>query len=116
MNDNKIGDLLFYMEAEKQNKIFNDVSMNIKVYSSASTYEIKSYVGEEDFLNKIIENDIKDEKQAGEIKTLIKGGKTYGELLFSRLKIPSINFGTSDKKLFPNLIFDEENYYVWLIW
>ena len=49
VNDNAIGDLFFYMEADSQNKVFNDVSMNIKVYSRDSIYEIKSYIDEEDF-------------------------------------------------------------------
>ena len=40
--------------------------------------------------------------------------------MFEKIKYSNNNIFnvelTSDKKLFPNLIFDEENYYVWLIW
>ena len=109
VNDNKIGDLFFYMEAESKNNVFNDVSMNIKIYSRDSTYEIKSYINEEDFMKKIIEDKYKDEKEAGEIKTLIKGGKSYGELLFARLKITSASFGETDKKLFVYIVISQKS-------
>ena len=109
VNDNAIGDLFFYMEADSQNKVFNDVSMNIKVYSRDSIYEIKSYIDEEDFMEKIIKDKYKDEKVAGEIKTYVKGGKAYGELLFSRLKIPSASFGKTDKKLFVYIVISQKS-------
>ena len=56
-----------------------------------------------------IKDKYKDEKVAGEIKTYVKGGKAYGELLFSRLKIPSASFGKTDKKLFVYIVISQKS-------
>ena len=105
VGEKEIGELIFYMEA---NKVSKDFSMNIKVYSSDATYEIKSFVNEENYMSKIMENKYKNEEQVGEVKTIVKGGKGYGGLLFSRLKIPYKAF-SGDKKLFVYVIVNQKS-------
>ena len=105
VSEKEIGELIFYMEA---NKVTKDFSMNIKVYSSDATYEIKSFVNEEDYLNKIMENKYKNEEKVGEVKTIVKGGKGCGELSFSRLKIPYKTF-SGEKKLFVYVIVNQKS-------
>jgi len=104
MNSIKLDDLYFYMKAENSNKIYNDVSMNLKIYSNTSTYDIKSYIGDESFINKI--TDIKNENSKGEIRTFITGGPSKGNLTFARLTIPSSEFTyTQNKDQYVYIVF-----------
>ena len=104
MNSLKLDDLYFYMKAENSNKIYNDVSMNLKIYSNTSTYDIKSYIGDESFINKI--TDIKNENSKGEIRTFITGGPSKGNLTFARLTIPSSEFTyTQNKDQYVYIVF-----------
>ena len=95
-NNGKLTDLFFYMKAENSNKIYNDVSMNLKIYSNSSTYDIKSYISDESFINKI--TDVKTQNSKGEIKTFITGGPSKGNLTFARLTIPSSEFTYTENK------------------
>ena len=95
-NNGKLTDLFFYMKAENSNKIYNDVSMNLKIYSNSSTYDIKSYISDESFINKI--TDVKTQNSKGEIKTFIIGGPSKGNLTFARLTIPSSEFTYTENK------------------
>jgi len=104
MNSIKLDDLYFYMKAENSNKIYNDVSMNLKIYSNTSTYDIKSYIGDGSFINKI--TDIKNENSKGEIRTFITGGPSKGNLTFARLTIPSSEFTyTQNKDQYVYIVF-----------
>ena len=96
MNSVNINNLFFYMKAENSNKIYNDVSMNLKIYSNTSTYDIKSYIGDESLINKITE--VKNGNSKGEIRTFITGGPSKGDLTFARLTIPSSQFTYTENK------------------
>jgi uncharacterized membrane protein len=58
-------------------------------------------------MSKIMESKYTDEEKVGEVKTIVKGGKGYGELSFSRLKIPYKTF-SGDKKLFIYVIINQK--------
>ena len=80
-SNEKLSNLFFYLEVNKD----NDLNMNIKIYSDSSTYEIKSYIVETDFINK---KSVSPSNALGEIKTFIQGGSsTTGKLTFSKLEI-----------------------------
>jgi len=80
-SNEKLTNLFFYLEVNKD----NDLNMNIKIYSDSSTYEIKSYIVETDFINK---KSVSPSNALGEIKTFIQGGSsTTGKLTFSKLEI-----------------------------
>jgi len=80
-SNEKLTNLFFYLEVNKD----NDLNMNIKIYSDSSTYEIKSYIVETDFINK---KSVSPSNELGEIQTFIQGGSsTTGKLTFSKLEI-----------------------------
>ena len=80
-SNEKLTNLFFYLEVNKD----NDLNMNIKIYSDSSTYEIKSYIVETDFINK---KSVSPSNALGEIQTFIQGGSsTTGKLTFSKLEI-----------------------------
>jgi len=89
--DTKLTDIVFYMKLNSTEEIYHNVNMNIKIYSNISTFDVKSYIVDEEFI-KEKSKDIKKspENPVGEIITFIQGGNVNGgELTFSKLKIES---------------------------
>jgi hypothetical protein len=78
----------FYMKANSIENAYNDVNMNVKIFSS-STYEIKAYIVDEDFIKEKSTNvNAKLEKSsAGEVTPYIVGEKTDGEFTLSKIEI-----------------------------
>ena len=78
----------FFMKANSTENAYNDVNMNVKIFSS-STYEIKAYIVDEDFMKEKSTNvNAKLEKSStGEVTSYIVGEKTDGEFTFSKIEI-----------------------------
>jgi hypothetical protein len=76
------------MKANSTENAYNDVNMNVKIFSS-STYEIKAYIVDEDFMKEKSTNvNAKLEKSStGEVTSYIVGEKTDGEFTFSKIEI-----------------------------
>ena len=87
--DEKLKNMFFYMGINNN----QNVEMNIKIYSLTSTYDIESYIVDEDFMNKKIADSSTEpekEKETKGIQTFIQGGDAKtGELTFSKLEISS---------------------------
>ena len=105
----KLNDISFYMKANKTDtNIYKNVSMNIKIYSNLSNYDINTYIVDEDFIKKIINNEnVNKPSSVGTIKTFIKGGTEKGELTLAKLDISSQDFNSDD-------INENSNLYVYI--
>ena len=80
----------FYMKANYTGKTFSDVNMNVKIFSY-STYEIKAYIVDKDFINEKSSNiNAKLGKSAdGEVTSYIVGKEAESDFTFSKIEIPS---------------------------
>jgi len=114
-NDIKLPDIAFYMKVNSTNEIFQNVNMNIKIYSNISTFKVKSYIVDEEFIKEKSKNIKKSpENQVGKITTYIQGGSEInGELTLLKLEIEAntINENKKDNKklyIYINFIQNEE--------
>ena len=92
-SDKRLEKLTFYMKVGNNN--FKDISMNIKIYTSKSKVDLKSYIVDEDFIeNK--KNNSKYElfnSTVGVFHTFVDGGSSdNGAFTFSKLDISSEEF------------------------
>ena len=100
--DKKLPDIAFYLKVNSTKETYQNVNMNIKIYTNISIYDVNSYIVDEDFIkekSKDIEK--KPEKTIGQITTYIQGGNVNsGELTLSKLEIESkvINENKKDNK------------------
>ena len=87
----KIDEVLFYLDITKRPNI--NLNMNIKIYSNSTTYNIKSYFVDYNFIQKRLNNSKQDSglNVTGEtIKTYIQGGNSINDIFtFSKLEISS---------------------------
>jgi len=89
--DTKLPDIVFYMKVNSTEEEYQNVNMNIKIYTNISTFEVNSYIVNEEFI-KEKSKDIKKtpENQVGKITPYIQGGNdNNGELTLSKLEIES---------------------------
>ena len=125
LEDEKINSLKFYKEGglsnihlylkanstiEDDKRKYKDVNMNIKIYTSNAEFDIKSYIVDEDTVEKCKNGSMNapEGNTMGNITNYIKGGKNEnGELTFSKLEIESNTF---DK-----FVNDTTQLYVYLI-
>ena len=111
--DSKLPEIVFYMKVNSSEGIYQNVNMNIKIYSNTSTFEVKSYIVDEEFI-KEKSKDIKKspENEVGKITLYIQGGSdNNGELTLSKLEIDSkvINENKKDnKELYIYIIFKQK--------
>lgn len=80
----------FYMKANITGNTYSDVNMNVKIFSY-STYEIKAYIVDEDFINEKSSNiNAKLGKSSeGEITSYIVGKEAESDFTFSKIEISS---------------------------
>ena len=78
----------FYMKANYTGNTYNDVNMNVKIFSF-STYEIKACIVDEDFINEKSSNiNAKLEKSSdGEVTTYIEGKDVESDFTFAKIEI-----------------------------
>ena len=78
----------FYMKANYTGNTYNDVNMNVKIFSY-STYEIKACIVDEDFINEKSSNiNAKLEKSSdGEVTTYIEGKEAESDFTFAKIEI-----------------------------
>ena len=113
-SDKKLPEIVFYMKVNSTEEIYQNVNMNIKIYSNISTFKVNSYIVDEDFI-KEKSKDVKKQPEnlVGNITTYIKGGSSNGgELTLSKLEIESktINENKKGKKqLYIYIIFKQED-------
>lgn len=103
--------LSFYMKVNKQNKgIFNDITMNIKIYTNLSQYDMIAYIVDNNFIENKKINPKYDVigSPIGIKNTFIEGGNSEnGNLHFSKLEI-------SSEELKP-YINDDDLIYIYII-
>ena len=96
----KIDEVLFYLDVTKRSNI--DLNMNIKVYSNSTTYNIKSYFVNKNFIQKKLNNSESDSGSnitVGNIKTYIKGTTSINNIFtFAKLEISSDNLQKNIKE------------------
>ena len=92
-SDKRLEKLTFYMKVGNNN--FKDISMNIKIYTSKSKVDLKSYIVDEDFIESK-KNNSKYElfnSTVGVFHTFVDGGSSdNGAFTFSKLDISSEEF------------------------
>ena len=78
----------FYMKANYTGNTYNDVNMNVKIFSY-STYEIKACIVDEDFINEKSSNiNAKLEKSSdGEVTSYIEGKEAESDFTFAKIEI-----------------------------
>ena len=111
--DTKLPEIAFYMKVNSTEEGYQNVNMNIKIYTNISTFEINSYIVNEEFI-KGKSKDIKKspENKVGKITPYIQGGSSNGgELTLSKLEIESkeINENKKDnKQLYIYITFNQK--------
>ena len=78
----------FYMKANYTGNTYNDVNMNVKIFSY-STYEIKACIVDEDFINEKSSNiNAKLEKSSdGEVTSYIEGKEAESDFTLAKIEI-----------------------------
>ena len=78
----------FYLKANYTGNTYNDVNMNVKIFSY-STYEIKACIVDEDFINEKSSNiNAKLEKSSdGEVTSYIEGKEAESDFTFAKIEI-----------------------------
>ena len=78
----------FYMKANYTGNTYNDVNMNVKIFSY-STYEIKACIVDEDFINEKSSNiNAKLEKSSdGEVTSFIEGKEAESDFTLAKIEI-----------------------------
>ena len=105
--------LTFYMKANKLNKThYNDITMNIKIYTNSSKYDIIAYIVDSNFIENIKNNNSSEiiNSPIGTNKIFIDGGSSNnGTLYFSKLEISSKEFepyiNDGDQMLYIYIVF-----------
>ena len=112
--DTKLPDIVFYMKVNSTKEIYQNVNMNIKIYSNISTFKVNSYIVDEEFIKEKSKDITKSpENPVININTYIQGGNSNsGELTLSKLEIKSkvINENKKDnKQLYIYIIFKQND-------
>ena len=110
--DSKLSDIVFYMKVNSTENKYQSVNMNIKIYTSVGTFDINSYIVDEEFIKEKSKDIQKSpENSVGKITTYIKGGgDNGGQLTLSKLEIKSdtINKNKKDnKQLYIYIVFKQ---------
>ena len=105
----------FYMKANYTGKTFNDVNMNVKIFSY-STYEIKAYIVDKDFINEKSSNiNAKLGKSSdGEVTSYIVGKEaecdfTFSKIEISRSKLSEFQEDSKSKDLYIYVTFSKKD-------
>ena len=116
LKDSNLNKITFYMKANKTEKEYKKIEMNIKLYTNETKYDLKSYIVDKDLIDKIKKNDVKNIKLSSPVGTITKfidgGSRKSGELSFLKLEIESNKFNNSrinEEELYIYLVFTQSN-------
>lgn len=105
----------FYMKANYTGNTFSDVNMNVKIFSY-STYEIKAYIVDKDFINEKSSNiNAKLGKSSdGEVTSYIVGKEaecdfTFSKIEISRSKLSEFQEDSKSKDLYIYVTFSKKD-------
>jgi len=112
--DKKLPDIEFYMKVNATKEIYQNVNMNIKLYTNISTFKVNSYIVDQDFIEEKSKDITKStENPVGNITTYIQGGSSNtGELTLLKLEIMSkviIEKKKENKQLYIYIIFKQND-------
>ena len=116
---NALSIINFYMKANStlvnNKRTYKDINMNIKIYTKNAEFDVKSYIVDENTLEKCLNDSIQTPggNMIGNIKNFITGGKNEnGELTLSKLEIESDKFNeyiNENNQLYVYLIFTQKD-------
>ena len=116
---NALSTINFYIKANStlvnNKRTYKDINMNIKIYTKNAEFDVKSYIVDENTLEKCLNDSIQTPggNIIGNIKNFITGGKNEnGELTLSKLEIESDKFNdyiNENNQLYVYLIFTQKD-------
>ena len=111
--DTKLPEIIFYMKVNSTEEVYQNVNMNIKIYTNISRFEVNSYIVNEEFIKEKSKDINKSpQNKVGKITPYIQGGSgNSGELTLSKLEIESKEINENkkeNKQLYIYIIFNQK--------